>query len=192
MKWSEDGFVNDKMVYSNAFLNCNAREEILKDIIKHEYCHAWADYGQKKSSHHLGRFIEKCNILKCGYTSQTKDKELNELYDKYLRELSLKKKSNKINYRKDIFNKITNGIRYKSEVSIRLKAIEKKGLYLINLTITEKYPVKELRFLFDMATKEIFDLLNNKNDINNITINNCNIDEIRKMNIYYMHKVNKN
>lgn len=193
MKWTDNKvLVNDKMVYSDAFLNCNAREEILKDIIKHEYCHAWADYGQKKSnSHYSDKYIAKCNILNCGCTPKCDDEELNQLYKKYLRECNEKKNLNKINYRKDVFDKMTRWVRHKYEVLIRLNVLETKGSYQINLTITEKYQGEEVSFLFDTVTRGVLEVLNKRNDINNITANGYDVDGIRKMNISYTHELNK-
>jgi len=78
--------LNNKMVFSEAILNCGASEEQITDIIRHEYCHAWADNGNHISARHSGRFIECCNILKCNIPSRSRDDKLGELYDGYLKE----------------------------------------------------------------------------------------------------------
>lgn len=76
--------LNDKMVWSDALLSCGASEEQIKDIIRHEYCHAWADNGQHKCFGHNGKFIECCNKLNCHSSCIFYDYELNEIYNKYI------------------------------------------------------------------------------------------------------------
>jgi hypothetical protein len=181
-------FVNGKMVYAEALLNCGASAKQIKEIIKHEYSHAWADYGQKESSGHKGiRFIERCKKLNCYSSSTNYDETLEKLFNTYIQN-KIKKNKKIIDYKK-IFCNLFSEVKYLNENDIRVMTtlIFKRGIQL-TVSITEKYNEKELQYLFDNTIKEIKNILENNKDIqfdNDIKITNRN--EYRQAIINYCH-----
>lgn len=181
--------IKDKMVYSEALLNCGASEDQIKDIIRHEYCHAWADNGEHIGSHHKGKFLECCKTLKCKSSSTNRDEELNKLHDSYLiNKENIRLKNKPFNYG-DVFDKLTSATKYKSENYIVVKNLIGKNVVQVNLTITEKYPgCCELKYLFDNTVSSIETILkNNKDIVLNGELSFATIDNCRKAYISYNH-----
>lgn len=178
--------LNNKMVYSEAILSCGASEKQMKDIIRHEYCHAWADNSNHISSGHSGRFIECCNILKCEIPSRSRDKELSKLYTNYLK-INGKQRKGKFNYRNE-FEKLTSNVKYLSENNIRVSIAFREKSVAVVLSITEKYPKdKDISYLFDDTIRDITNILINNNDTKVINSMEANIKGVRKQLITYDH-----
>lgn len=195
MKWDKPDdeenkvLLNNKMVYSEAILNCGASEEQIKEIIRHEYCHAWADWGKHTSSGHKGRFLECCKILGCSALSVNLDKKLDTLHDNYLlNKLKDKNEQSKFNYGK-VFDKLTTAVKYKGENHILVKGLVGKNVVQVNLTITEKYPgCFDLKYLFDNTVSDIESILkSDKNILLNGEFSFTTIDSCRKAYISYSH-----
>jgi hypothetical protein len=192
MKWDNPNdtknrkLLNHKMVFSERLLNCGASEEQIKEIIRHEYCHAWADYGQNIGNGHGGKFIECCNILGCHSTSINPDKRLSKLCKEYLKD---KEKNKKFNYRK-IFNNIMTRVRYIDENYIRVDTKIDKNIIIATLTITEKYSdCADLEYLFDNTIKNIDEKLKTISNIEIIKSMDIIVkDGTRKAIIRYKHK----
>lgn len=178
-----------KMVYSEALLNCGASEEQIEEIIKHEYCHAWADEGCNIENKHTGkRFIECCNFLGCDSQSASKDKELGSLKNEYLIEKSKSKYKNKFSYAR-FYNSKMKYIRYLDENYVRYYYTVKDNVVNVKLYIMEKYSgCKELMYLFDTAVKETIKFINANKDMQLIEdVKYSNVDGYRKVTINYEH-----
>lgn len=182
--------INWRQVWSEAILNCDISEEQIQDIIKHEYCHAWADYGSKQGFGHSGKeFIDRCNMLVCNSTSINPDKEIYVKYDKWLEENRNKQSKSLFRYRK-IFDRLMDKVKYIDEVSVRVDTKRTGNDVEVCLNITDKYSdCADIRFLFDNAIKDIEKILNSNVNINIISeMNVVERDGIRKANIKYIHK----
>lgn len=179
--------LNNKMVYSEALLNCGASEEQIKNIIKHEYCHAWADYGGHIGFGHKGKFIECCKKLRCHSSSTNYDEKLNNLHNEYLNNKTRIKTNNNFSYRK-MFNDLISTIKYKNENNIRINTKINKDIVQVFLSISERFPdCRDLDFLFDNTVKDIKQLLETNKDIelNNIIFTTTKSG--RKVSINYNH-----
>ncbi|EKS4345163.1 hypothetical protein QB607_003167 [Clostridium botulinum] len=180
----------DKMVFSEALLNCGASENQIQDVIKHEYCHAWADKGKHSSCGHCGvSFIKRCKTLGCDRSGSSNDKSLDTLIDNYLKQRKIDKLK-KSNYRK-LFNYIMSNVRYIDEVNIRTQSKYKNGYMEVKLIVSDKYPCcKNLFFLFNKAVENIIKNLNEQiciafnNKVEYKEVKNC-----RKAYIKYKHSL---
>lgn len=192
MKWGDcEKLVNWKQVYSEALLNCGVSEEELQEIIKHEYCHAWADFGSKRGYKHNDKeYIAKCNFLGCDYACRNKNEELFNKYNKYINNINKKKQNKVINYRKDYFDKMVERYKckYVSEIGKRLNILQGKKLFSINLTLYNRFTESsELEYMFKNGCNEIISCLKNTKGIN--IINQIQNSRTGDIHISYTHEI---
>lgn len=191
MKYNDDNkLVNWRQRYSEAILNCDIAEAQFKEIIRHEYCHAWADYGTKNGYGHSGEFKNKCKKLYCDYRSTNNDDDISEKFYKYVEEhiKSKRTKEKKVNYSKEYFDVITRGLKYNTEVGKRISVMEGKNLFDVNIIIYNKYPnCKDLDFMFNQQCE---DVINKLKESDEVEILNYSLDKRLKdrMHINYTHR----
>lgn len=190
MKFDKDGnCVNWRQKYSDAILNCDISEEEFKDIIGHEYCHAWADYGTKYGYGHSAKeYIDKCNIIGCNPNAINENKNIENKYYAYLDKVTKNNNPKKVNYRKYGYEVITRGLKYNSDVITRLNVLEDKKYYNVNLIIYNKYgDCRDLDFIFNQHCE---DMINRLEKTNGVKILNYNLDYKLKDRMYinYMHR----
>lgn len=167
MKWTsinkeERVLLNNKIEFANSILNCGLTKEQMDNIIKHEYCHAWADFGQNHSNGHTGvRFITCCKVLECTYEPIITDTEVNRLAREYFKLKVINTKT---------IRKLLSTQRYFSDIKTRIvKDTEICDKYLI--TINNKYvECNELKYVFNEGSKNIIKILKEKDYVTDLKV----------------------
>lgn len=191
IKDDNGNYINYQIVLSEKLFNAGISKESFEDIIGHEYCHSWADYGQKTRCEHWDeRYIKCCEIVKCSPLATSNDKVANRLIDIY----EYKKFNNELikNYRK-IYDTVIRNAKHTSmeRTLIRKKRVEDTVLE-VKVTIFENNYVKlepELSCQYDRHIVEVKAALNKEDHLTIIDEKETIEDGLRKNIIIYKHDI---
>lgn len=162
-------------------MDSDISENKLRQLIGHEYCHAWADNNREHSYGHCGLFVEYCKKINAIYVAKIDDPELNKIYFDHLIKLH---SFDKTNIPKSI-REILKTTRYASDIRIRI--VKDKGEEdMYNITLSNNYAdCTDLDFVFFTAYDNIINLLNKQDYISDIR----EIDRIKNEKIRLSIKV---
>lgn len=63
--------------FNKAICNGYIKPKYVKQIIKHEFCHAWTEHKSKRIHYHDAKFNQKCNVLHCELNSSSLESNAN-------------------------------------------------------------------------------------------------------------------